>query len=398
MILGSAKVPYDPKFSAEKPLSPKKRPEVDVAKPKIGNKPSQSKQSAEDIFKQSSSPKLPMKQKPNIENSSNVVDAVDGARPPLPLKLKDLSEFDSIFSPESKDVFSGKENLTSSAPNNVNSVVNKSRTFGQENSDDRKPRKDLWSKYSPDYEVASFSLGNRIPMVDYTVVDISTSKQGMKATKEDVKGSYSSQETSKAKGPDQRPKADLMTGRKNGNEKKTLSTDTIFTPFEPSSSVRVSPTPKVPIQDGLVSLRNPSFGTKESIDIISQESTGKKASSDALNVQRRDGLVRRTNNSIIRAEGKTDAPAAKTNYVVSVQKANVQADVTPQKVPQLHKQHSEPQILDKEPKEAMRPRRVLSEDAKSYFNEEVEDDTDSVDAGKLIDNYLDCIFISCLIN
>lgn len=391
MILGSAKVPYDPKFSAEKPLSPKKRPEVDIGKPNFGNKPFQSSHSDGDIFKQASPPKLPMKPKPNIEDSQNVVDAVDGSRPPLPLKQKDLPDFDSVFSTESKYGINGKEYAASTTSSNVNPVVNKSRTFGWENSDARKPKKDIWNKYSPDYEVASFGLGNRIPEADYAVMDISTPKQGMSVTKEGVKGSYSSQEASKAKAPDQRPNADRMVCRTNGNEKNMLSTDDIFTPFEPSSSVRVSPTPNVPIQDGQVSSRNLPSSSKENIDITNQEKTGQKASSDALNFQRRDGLVRRTNNSIIRAVGMTDARATKTNYVISVQKANVQADVTLQKASILQKHLSESQILSKEPKEAIRPRRFLSENANCYSNDQMEDDTDSADAGKLIDDYFYCL-------
>jgi len=428
--IGSPKVSSRP----EKPKSPTKRSEVNAEKPKIPIKPSSVSSSSNDAPKQSSVPRLPIKSKPRIEDSPN--DAIDGSRPTLPLKQKDLCEFDSIFSSKPKEGSNGKENFKSMPSNNVLPVANKARTFGRESSESKAERLDLWKNYSPDYEVASAGPSTRVPDADYAVLDLSSKKNRNhgkdQASQESIKPTSGESSESKAErldlwkkyspdyevasagpstrvpdadyavvdfsskknsnhGKDQAPQesikpmalqqkasGDLLLGRTSGNDKKMASSEDIFAPFEPSSSIRVSPTPKATGKTGLPISRNIPSGIKQTVDRTNQGSMA----SDANEFRKRDGLVRRTNQSINRNEKKNDPQAAKANYVVSIQKTNADGTNDVKRAPLPHQPHSwETLVGDRDKKETGQPRRFLSQDTKHYPSDNISDMADSFDSG-----------------
>ena len=364
-----------PLFIPEKPKSPTKRSEVNAEKPKVPIKPS-STSSSFDAPKQSPIPRLPIKSKPRIEDSPSASDAVDGVRPTLPLKQKDLCEFDSILSSKPEESSNGKENSRSTPSNNVIPIANKSRTFGRESSESKAERLDLWTKYSPDYEVASAGPSTRVPDADYAVVDFSSK------TNRNQGKNQALQEAAKPMAPQRKTSNDRLVGRASSNDKKMASFEDIFTPFEPSSSVRVSPTPKATGQNGLPSSKNIPFAIKQTVDRTNQ---GNMASSDSNEIRKRDGLVRRTNQSISRKEMKNDPQAAKANYVISIQKTNAEGTNDAKRAPLAHKSNSWDALVgDRDGKETRQPLRFLSQDTKPRPSDQISDMADCIDSGKLI--------------
>ena len=312
--------------------------------------------------------------KPKHLSETSAKDTVDGIRPALPLKLKDLSEFDSIFSPEPKDKSNGKDIFGNDS---FNSKIGKARTFGRESTEARAARLDLWNKYSPDYEVATIGSANRIPEADYAVVGSFSSNPGPNISKVVPKAFNCTQDVPVFTEQNKNSKP-LKTGG-HANERKLLSNDEIFPPFEPASSVRVSPTPKEPKKDNLVGLRSNSAAAKNGLVRADQREVG----SDSSGFQRRDGLVKRTNQSVVRAESKSDGVVQNTSYVVSIQKTK--QDSSPQRKPLAHKPHSLQTLsANDEPKEVPRPRRLFSEDPQMRLNNQIIDGTDDVDLGMVL--------------
>ena len=361
-------------MSAEKPLSPKMKPGGTFDKQGLTRPPLKSSHSADDILKKPSLPKLPKKPQLKSEESRSSTDAAIVDRPPLPVKLKDLPDIDSPSFSKPKGSSNCKEDLAR-ASDNVSPITHKSRTFGRESSEATKVRLDQWKKLSTDFESSTNSFANRVPVADYAVVEFASPNVGTNRSKESVHATHPGNEASKSKVANQKVGSDRVFESTNGKEQKALLADEIFPPFEPSSSVRVSPTPKAPTQDGLVRFHSNSIARKGILNPTpaNQKEALQKTPSEAPSFQTRDGLR------------KNDDLVTRTNYLVSVQKTEAKETVAHQKIPLMHQPFSaESLIVNKESRDVPHTRRFLSEDLQSHPNDQIENGTDSVDAGKLI--------------
>ena len=228
----------------------------------------------------------------------------------MPLKQKDLAEFDS-FAPSDKmkkGSDPGKEAMLPLGDEPLFGTT-KSRTLGKEDENSRKLRLDLWDKFSPDYEVSTERETKRSHS-DFSLSE-STRIPSQFTDRSDA-GSISlskvKQEIPKQKQLNSATVNDVVR-RPEGSPTKNMSAKDIFTPFEPASTLRVSPIPSEMARGKRVEVKQ-----TESEPYISF--TEKKPQ-----FQKRDCLVGRTNASIMRKHEKNDGLVNRTNYLVSIEKS-----------------------------------------------------------------------------
>ncbi|XP_065066990.1 uncharacterized protein LOC135692673 [Rhopilema esculentum] len=267
--------------------------------------------------KPASQPKLPLKPKPCKENASPIksinaphFDYVDGKKPPLPLKQKDLADFDS-FAPSDKTKKgsdSGNEAILSLG-NEPLFGTTKSRTLGKEDENSRRLRLDLWDTFSPDYDTSSENKTKRSHS-DFNLSESTRipSQFTDRSDKGNISLSKVKQEIPKQKQLNSATVNDVVR-HSEGPAMKNMSAKDIFTPFEPASTVRVSPIPPEMARDKRVEVKQTESETHIPFTEKKQQ------------FQISDGLVGRTNASIMRKGVRNDGLVNRTNYLVSIEKS-----------------------------------------------------------------------------
>lgn len=240
-----------------------------------------------------------------------------------------------------------------------------------------------WESSGPKH-VASGATGSK-PEQDYAVPSFFASKAGNNA-KADKASSYSVQQPLRSDRLGHRAASSSnIIGRTDVYAHKVPTKSDFFLPLQPSSSVITSSTAsrdKAP--DRLVLLRN--NNEKDSLDRNDECRSGRVAVGDDF--QTRDGLVRRTNQSVVRGESQSGGQVQSTNYLVSIQKAAPKPEIPPQERPVPRKAFSPGSISQMaDPNAVQRAQRFLSEGAKSPLFDRRRDDVDGVNEGMIITVY-----------
>ena len=367
-IAGPPKLPSKPPVSPTKPNLPLKKSNNPVASPRTTSpntpngletpaKPIKQSGSQENLLKKASPPIVQTKpiagkmdKRCSIDNmetnesrkSQNLFDSVDGEKPPLPLKHKDLVEFEA---PVTKDVKMrpetiGKQGETTKKLETATGMQEmllggaKSRTFEKNDVKNNNIQSDLWKKYSPDYEfdTPDYDINNpKEASKDYEVLfgdsksDLPGSKRKNDGIVEtgpllDLSSLSLDIEDSKLTKRSVSPKLDRA---------RNAKTHELFEPFEPTSTVRVNAKEKPVNKPGQNAPRNQNEplshnGPHHKNDPRNQKEP-RKHSADLSKPQpiQRDGLVSRTSMSLGRTPmGGKDGLVSRTKYFVSVERGD----------------------------------------------------------------------------
>ena len=364
---GPPKLPSKPPVSPTKPNLPLKKSNNPVASPRTTSpitpngletpaKPIKQSRSQENLLKKASPPKVQTKpiaakmdKRSSIDNmetnesrkSQNMFDSVDGEKPPLPLKQKDLAEFEA---PVTKDVKRRPETIgqqevttkkleTSTGVQDMLLGSTKSRTFEKSDVKNNNIQSDLWKKYNPDYEVDTpdYDIYNpKEASKDYEVL-FCDSKSDLPGNKKNDRISETGPlldlstlsldiEDSKVTNRSVSPKLERA---------RNAKTHELFEPFEPTSTVRVNAKENPVSKSGQNAPRNQnellSHNEPRNKHDPRNQKEPRKHSADLSKPQpiQRDGLVSRTSMSLGRTPmGRKDGLVSRTKYFVSVERGD----------------------------------------------------------------------------
>lgn len=339
-------MPSKPAVSPTKPNLPLKKSSNPVPTPRTTSspntpnnfetpaKPINQSRSQENLLKKASPPKLQTKpiagkmdKRWSVDNMEmnesrrpqNLFDSVDGKKPPLPLKHKDLADFEAPLTQDAKAKPEriGKQEVTtkklepSTGTQDMLLGSTKSRTFERNDIKNNNVQSDLWKQYSPDYEVADYEVGDRKEAgKDYEVMfgDSKSNLPGNKKLNDRVVETGTLLDLS----PLSLNVNDSKQTKRNVSPKleraRNAKTHELFEPFEPTSTVRVN-TKEIPVSKASQNdPRSKNEPRKHSADLSKQQPL------------QRDGLVSRTSMSLGRTPIGKDALVSRTKYVVSLEK------------------------------------------------------------------------------